>query len=249
MVWVGEATPFSIEGWKGRYDNSILGETVKQIFTTFFSQDRQKTFKLFFTSDYKYTYIGQDLLLDGRDVYLKYYRVCQAPSKIRLRNLLRGTIARKGMNLYYPLKQKGIEAVQPLFYAMGKKVIIPDEAIFASASAGSNETLEPVLHKMKEEGNLLSLVKALGSYVGYLHRQRVLYGELYRNLIPLADGNEWRFVLCDLDEMRSLSGMSDKHRNKYLKKLRTQLAALGGSALDHFDEAYQRSLRQSIAAS
>ena len=239
--WKRDTVPFYLSGWRGRRDWSISQETVNRIISTFSSGKRKGHFSLFFTSDYKYTYIGYDLLPDGQEIYLKHYRVSEAPRIIRFRNLLRRALAKKAMSAYYILREMEIETVKPLCYARREKVPVPDEAVFVSVAASRNVTLERVLQEEKGPG-LVSLARSLGSYIGELHKKGVLHGELHKNIIPLKKTTAWRFVLCDLDELRSVAGMSEKHRIKYLGKLRDNLSLAGDSALADFDEAYRKGL-------
>ncbi|MDX9786796.1 MAG: hypothetical protein RBT11_08465 [Desulfobacterales bacterium] len=236
--WKNKTSPFSIKGWRGRRDHSISDIEVEKMLEAFFSEERNAFFTPFYASDYKHTYVSGSVLSQNKDVYLKHYKVHEAPLKIRARNLLRRTLAKKAMCAYYRLKEMGIDAVEPLFYARREGLFIPREAVFASLSTGTNQTLAAVLQREHQKGELLPLVRALGAFMGDLHRKGVLYAEPVTNLLPVAQGDSWRFVLCDLDEMRSLGGMTQQQRVKYLAKLRTTLFNLEKAALTEFDTTY-----------
>lgn len=240
-AWKKHISPLNFKDWKGIRSNYLSEEEAVRILAAFLYR-RDENFFLFFRSDYKYTYIGRNLLKDGKEIYLKHYKVYEAPAKIRWRNIFRKTIARKGLNLYYVLKEKGIGAVCPLFYTYTSEGIVPHEAIFASRSAESNKTLEVTLKEGLEKEKLYILIRDLGTYIGTLHTKGILHGELHRNLIPLYRGNTYSFLLCDLDEMRSVSGMSERHRQKYLKTLRRKIEKHDKAFLLLFDEKYRESL-------
>ncbi len=174
--WEKETFPFHYKDWQGRGSQQLPPETIRNILDSFFSSERGDSFSLFYQMDYKKTYIGKNLLPEGQDLYLKFYQLTEAPMKIRLRNVFRRSLARKGFNLYYPLKEKGVNSVVPLFYVRKKAQLIPDSAIYASYASESNQTLDRLAEKKVGPEKWFRLIRDLGTYVGDLMSKGVLYG-------------------------------------------------------------------------
>jgi len=225
--------------WRGRRSEYLTEEETHSILSCFLSR-REKHFSLFSVSDYKDTYIGKNLLPGGRDVYLKLYRIKDAPRRIRLRNVLRRCLARKSFVLFYELKKKNVRAVLPLFYVRKQGGWIPEEAIFASAGAGSDRTIKLLLALPLAEEKRKRMLLNLGSYLADLQCKGILYGELYQNLIPVDRGAYWSFILCDLDEMRSIAERRDFRHEKVLRILGQEIGKRGSALLSYFHWGYQR---------
>jgi len=77
---------------------------------------------------------------------------------------------------------------------------IPDEVIAVSKGAAGNRTIENIMADGRDNDALHLLAVNLGSYVAELQ-----FKELYRNLIAIQKTTHWEFILCDLDEIRSVS--------------------------------------------
>lgn len=231
------------DNWKGRRSEYLTEEEAHNILSCFFSRT-EECFSLLSISDYKDTYLGKNLLLGGHDVYLKFYRVKDAPVRIRIRNILRRCLARKSFVAFYELKKKNIKAVLPLFYVMEQGSWISDRVIFASVGAGSNRTVEgllalPLAYEKKEQ-----MMLNLGSYMAGLQFRGVLYGEIFRNLIAIDQGSYWSFILCDLDEMRSVSEARPSRHNKVIETLAHEIEKREPSLLHHFYRGYRKELRR-----
>jgi hypothetical protein len=221
--WKKETSPFRYKDWQGRISHRLSEETARDILDCFLSSGRPRYFSLFYQSDYKKTYRGKNLLPDEREIYLKFYQLSEAPRKIRIRNVFRRSLARKGFNLYYPLKEKGVKTVDPLFYIRKKGGLIPDAAIYVSYALESNQTLDHLMVEKVGSEKWSRLLMDLGGYVGALVAKGILYGELYRNLIPIDRGDRWEFHLCDLDEMRAISEKREARQFKYVEDFRKKI--------------------------
>lgn len=231
--------------WKGRKSEYLTEEETHNILSCFFSR-REECFFLLSVSDYKDTYLGKNLISGGRDVYLKFYRVKDAPVQIRIRNILRRCLARKSFAVFYELKKRNVRAVLPLFYVREKGNWISDRVIFASIGADSSCTVEyilahPIDYKKKEK-----MMLDLGSYVAGLQFRGILYGEIFKNLIAIDKGNYWRFMLCDLDEMRSVSEKRLYRYDKVIKTLAHEIEERESSLLQHFYRGYQEEFRKNF---
>ncbi len=232
------------QNWAGSISRYISPEEAESIMKAFLSPDRDKKFRLFFVSDYKDTYRGEKLLHDGCDVYLKHYRMNDAPREIRIRNVIRRCLARKNFNAFYQLRKKNIEAVYPLFYVMKKGRWIPDEVIAVSKGAAGNRTIENIMPDGRDNDALHLLAVNLGSYVAELQFKEILFKELYRNLIAIQKTTHWEFILCDLDEIRSVSERRFSKHKKHVEKLRKKIKRYGDSFLHAFDQGYQKTVRE-----
>ncbi len=231
------------DNWKGRRSEYLTQREAHNILSCFFSR-REECFSLLSISDYKDTYIGKNLLQGCHDVYLKFYRVKDAPVRIRIRNILRRCLARKSFAAFYELKKKNIKAVLPLFYVMEQGSWISDRVIFASVGADSNQTVErlltfPLAYEQKEQ-----MMLGLGSYVAGLQSRGILYGEIFRNLIAIDQDGSWSFMLCDLDEMRSVSEKRPSRHDKIIETLAHEIEKWGPSLLHHFYRGYRKELRR-----
>ncbi len=232
------------QNWEGRISRYISPAEAESVMKAFLSPDRDKHFRLFFVSDYKDTYLGEKLLHDGCDVYLKHYRMNDAPREIRIRNVIRRCLARKNFNAFYQLHKKNIEAVYPLFYVMKKGRWIPDEVIAVSKGAAGNRTIENIMANNRDNDALNLLAVNLGSYVAELQFKEILFKELYRNLIAIPKTTHWDFILCDLDEIRSVSEKRFSKHKKHVEKLRRKIKRYGDSFLHAFDQGYQQTIRE-----
>lgn len=233
--------------WKGKRSEYLTKEEVHNILSCFLSR-REECFSLLSFSDYKDTYLGKNLLPGGHDVYVKFYRVKDAPLRIRIRNILRRCLARKSFVAFYELKKKNIKAVLPLFYVIEQGSWISDRVIFASFGAESNRTVErllalPLAYEKKEQ-----MMLDLGSYIARLQFRGILYGEIFRNLIGIDKGSYWSFMLCDLDEMRSVSEKRPSRHNKVIESLAHEIEKRGPSPLHHFYQGYRKELRRNFHA-
>lgn len=86
----------------------------------------------------------------------------------------------------------------------------------------------------------------LGSYVAGLQFRGILYGEIFKNLIAIDKGNYWRFMLCDLDEMRSVSEKRLYRYDKVIKTLAHEIEERESSLLQHFYRGYQEEFRKNF---
>ena len=243
----GRTKAIKHDNWKGRKSEYFTGKETHNILNCFFLR-REKYFSLSSVSDYKDTYVGKNLLLGGQDVYLKVYRVKDAPIRIRIRNILRRCLARKSFVAFYELKKKNIKAVLPLFYVMEQGSWISDRVIFASIGADSNRTVEgllalPLAYEKKEQ-----MMLNLGSYMAGLQFRGVLYGEIFRNLIAIDQGSDWSFMLCDLDEMRSVSEARTSRHEKVIEALAHEIEKREPSFLYSFYRGYRKELRRNSHA-
>lgn len=239
----GRAESIKHDNWEGRRSEYLTEKEAHNILNCFFLR-REKCFSLPSVSDYKDTYVGEKLLLGRQDVYLKYYRVKDAPIRIRIRNILRRCLARKSFVAFYELKKRNIKAVLPLFYVREQGSWISGRVIFASVGADSNRTVEgllalPLAYEKKEQ-----MMLNLGSYMAGLQVRGILYGEIFRNLIAIDRGSYWSFLLCDLDEMRSVSERRPSRHSKVIETLTHEIEKRGPSLLHHFYRGYREELRR-----
>ena len=243
------SSPLRYENWSGRYSEYISRQEAESIVSRFICPEKDENFTLFFVSDYKDTYLGKNFLKDGSDIYLKHYRMTDAPREIRLRNVLRRCLARKNFNAFYQLHQKNIEAVKPLFYVMKRGRWIPDEVIAVSKGASGNKTIETLMADSRDNDEFRLLAVNLGSYVAELQSREILFKELYRNLIAVNQTTHWDFILCDLDEIRSVSEKRLYKHRKHVEKLRKKIKRYGDAFLHAFDQGYQTRMHDQIALS
>lgn len=119
---------------------------------------------------------------------------------------------------------------------------ISDRIIFASVD--SNRTVERLLALPSAYEKKEQMMLGLGSYVAGLQCRGVLYGEIFRNLIAIDRGSYWSFLLCDLDEMRSVSEGRPSRHNKVIETLTHEIEKREPSLLHHFYRGYREELRR-----
>jgi len=237
------AFPVHYGNWQGKISRYISVEEAEHILSCFLSESKDNFFSLFYVSDYKDTYIGKNLLQNGENIYLKRYRLRDASKEVRRRNILRRCLAKKSFNAFYQLNKKGIKAVSPLFYVMRKGRWIAEDVILVNKGSSSNHTVKSVMADLAGKEELHLLAMNLGYYVARLQSKGILFSELYQNLIAVNQGYFWSFVLCDLDEMRSLSEKRTFKHMKNIESLRDEIRHYGDVFVRDFDYGYYKQWR------
>jgi hypothetical protein len=174
-------------------------------------------------------------------VYLKHYLVDQAPPRIRRRNLLRRSLALKGMSLHYPLRAKGVPSVRPLLCAWREGLPVAHEAVLVCRAEPCHQTLAQAMASDLSVQEKRSLAREAGRFLALLHSRHVWHGELPTNLLACPRPDGWSLVLCDLDEMRSVSGDSPRHRRRYLEDVVRSLRRRAPETVGAFWAAYHES--------
>jgi hypothetical protein len=236
-AWLRETAAFAHRGLWGRRDLGLSREQACRVLELFFGGQRRRWFQPFYHRDYRDTYFAPQL---AGGLYLKHYQVDRAPARVRRRNLLRRTLALKGMCLHYPLRAKGVPSVRPLLCAWREALPVAREAVLVCRAEPCHETLAQVMESSLDPQGKLSLARETGRFVAMLHRRRVWHGELPTNLLACPQAGGWRLVLCDLDEMRSISGDSPRHRRRYLADVVRTLERRAPLTVQPFLQAYRR---------
>jgi len=155
--------------------------------------------------------------VDGRSAIVK--EVVKTSRRKRLADVFRGSPGRRAWLAGHGLRLRGIGAARPLAFLEQRSGGVPVASLVFLEDLGDAPCLSELGPERAREANL---PQRLLDLLRRLHRAEVVHGDLQSQHLHLVEG---RPALIDLESVRFLDTLHDRHRIKMLSELNASLSS------------------------